>query len=247
MGTEEPKNILVIDESQALREAIQEILSHRDFRITATAAGAEARALLESRVEEFDLIIVNLLLPASAGFDVLEWIRAERSRLTMPILALTGPTKMAVTVERLRGIEAAGVQDTRTLWDQLQYRVRGLVFPSAGNQRAAIRVASGLPVNCGLGSIWVQGIIGNISRVGMFVKLEAPPRAGQQVRLQFILPGIPRLFEATARVVWSARRDQGAVVPGMGVEILDLDEAGLSQINAFVRMQLEKFDRIPAD
>ena len=244
MAAGDPKHILVIEESQVLREAIQDLLSHEGFQVTATAGGAPARALLESGAADLDLIVVNPHLQAASGFDVLEWLRAQRPRLSIPILALTGPTTMAITAERLRGLEAAGVQDARTLWDQLPYRVRALVFPKEGNERAAIRMPSGLPVNCRIGQAWSQGIIGNISRRGMFVKLEAPPGASQQVLLQFILPEIARLFEVHARVVWVARRDQGADVPGMGMEFLDLDEAGSSQLNAFLRVELEKFGRI---
>jgi uncharacterized protein (TIGR02266 family) len=189
--------------------------------------------------------VVNLQLSSSDQFDVLEWLRAQRTRLRIPILAVTVLTKMAVTVEQLRGLEAAGVQDTRTLWDQLPYRVRALISHKEGDQRAAVRMPSGLPVNVRSGQAWTQGIIGNISRTGMFVKLEAPPAAGQQVTIQFILPDIPRLFEAQARIVWAARREGGASVPGMGVEFVGLDATGASQINAFVRMELEKFGPLP--
>ncbi len=246
MAAGEQKHVLVIEESQVLREAIQEILAHEGFRVTVTSGGTPARTLLEGRAAEFDLIVLNLHLSPSSDFDVLEWLRAERGRLKIPILAITGPTRMAVTVERLRGLEAAGVQDTRTLWDVLPFRVRALLYPKEGDQRAAIRMPSGLPVNCRIRQNWMQGTIGNISRMGMFVKLEAPPAPGQDILLQFILPNIPRLFEVHARVVWSARRDQGAAVPGVGVEFTDLDAAGSSQINAFVRLELQKFGPIPA-
>ena len=163
----------------------------------------------------------------------------------MPILALSGPTKLDVIVDRLRGLEAAGVQDTRFLWDQLPYRVRTLVYPQERNQRAADRMPSGLPVMCRVGQTWVQGVIANISRLGMFVKLEDAPKPGLQVLLQFLLPAIPRLFEVRARVVWAARPEHGAAVPGMGAEFLDLDEAGSAAIDAAVRRDLEEFSRIP--
>jgi len=245
MTADEQKFILVIEESQVLREAIQELLTREGFGVMATAGGAPARAILESRAADFDLIVVNLHLSPSPDFDVLEWLRAERPRLAIPILALTEPTKMALTVERLRGLEAVGVQDTRTLWDVFPYRVRALVFPQGHEQRTAIRTPSGLPVNCRAGRAWKQGIIGNISRNGMFVGLEGPPGPGEEVLLQFILPEVARLFEVKARVVWVTRRDKGMAVPGMGVEFLDLDEAGASQIGAFVRLELEKFGHIP--
>ncbi len=245
MGTAEERHILVIEDSQALREAIRELLAREGFRVAATAGGPDARALLENQAAEVDLIVVNLDLTASSGFDVLEWIRAQRARLTTPILALTGPAKMALTVERLRGLGAVGVQDTRTLWDQLPYRVRALFYPKEGNRRAAVRAASGLPVNCRVGQAWTQGVIGNISCTGMFVRVEPPAEPGQQVLLQFILPEISRLFEVQARVMWASRRDQGAAAPGMGLEFLGLDEAGSNQINTLVRLELEKSSRGP--
>ncbi len=245
MAEGEPSHILVIEESQVLREAMQELLAHEGFHVTAVTGGAGARQILETRAAEFALLVVNLHLSSADQFDVLEWLRAQRARLRIPILAVTGPTHMAGTVERLRGLEAAGVQDTRTLWDQLPYRVRALVSQKEGNQRAAVRMPSGLPVNVRIGQGWTQGTIGNISRSGMFVKVEAPPAPGGQVLLQFIMPDIPRLFEVQARVVWAARRESGASVPGIGVEFVGLDETGSSQLNAFVRMEMEKFGAVP--
>ena len=245
MAEGEPSHILVIEESRVLREAIQELLADEGFQVTAMDGGAGARDLLQSRAADFDLIVVNLQAPAASQFDVVEWLRAERPRLGIPILAVTGPTRLALVAERLRGLEAAGVQDTRTLWDQLPYRVRAILNPREADQRAAVRAPSGLPVNVRVASTVTQGIIGNISRVGMFVKLEGPPGSGQEVLLQFILPDIARLFDVRARVVWAARRDTGSPVPGMGVEFVNLDAAGASQINAYVRRELEKFGALP--
>lgn len=245
MAVHDQKHILVIEESRVLREAIQDLLAGEGFKVTASDGGAGARELLESRAAEFDLIVVNLQVPAASQFDVVEWLRAQRPRLAIPILAVTGPTRLALAAERLRGLEAAGMQDTRTLWDQLPYRVRAVLNPKEADQRAAVRMPSGLPVNVRLGSTVTQGIIGNISRVGMFVKVEGPPGPAQVVLLQFILPDIARLFEVRGRVVWSARREAGAAIPGMGVEFLELDEAGASQLSAYVRRELEKFGGFP--
>jgi len=245
MAGHDPTHILVIEESRVLREAIQDLLSGEGFDVTVTDGGVGARDLLQRRAADYDLIVVNLQAPAASQFDVVEWLRAERPRLGIPILAVTGPTRLALAAERLRGLEAAGVQDTRTLWDQLPYRVRAVLNPREADQRAAVRAPSGLPVNLRVGSTVTQGIIGNISRVGMFVKLEAPPASGQEALLQFILPDIAWLFEVRARVVWAARRDAGAAVPGMGAEFLNLEAAGASQINAYVRRELEKFGPLP--
>ncbi len=246
MAGDKQKHILVIEDSRILREAIQDLLAQEGFKITAADGGAGARGLLETRAADFDLIVVNLQVAPASQFDALEWLRARRSNLPIPILAITGPARMALAVERLRGLEAAGVQDTRTMWDQLPYRVRTLLNPKETDQRAAVRMPSGLPVNVRMGSTATQGVIGNLSSVGMFVRLEVPLPLGQEVVLQFILPDIPRLFEAQARVVWTARRDAGATVPGMGVEFLSLDSVASGQINAFVRMELEKFAPTPA-
>lgn len=239
------KHILVIEESRGLREAIQNILAREGFRVTVTDGGPDARPLLEGRAAEFDLILVSLQLPASPQFDTLEWLRAARRRLAVPIVGMTGPSKMSIVADRLRGLAVEGVQDTRTIWDQLPFRVRALLYPKEAEQRAAVRAPAGVPVNCRFGQAWVQGTIGNISGTGMFVKVDAPREVGGQVLLQFILAGVSRLFEVRARVVWEARRDQGAAEPGLGVEFLDLDEAASSQISAFVRTEVEKLGRIP--
>jgi CheY-like chemotaxis protein/Tfp pilus assembly protein PilZ len=241
MPDEEPKHILVIEDSRALREAIQALLTAEGFQVTATDGGPSALALLDRQGAEFDLIILEPLVPATPASDVLEWLRAARPGLTTPVLALTAPTMKALTAERLRGMEAAGVQDVRTLWEELPYRVRALLHPQDASRRAAVRIPAALAVNVWVGPTCLPGIIGNLSRVGMFVKLEAPPKAGQPVLFQFLLPHVPALFEVRGRVVWAARREHGAAVPGMGAEFLGLDGASAVHLDAFLGTELAKF------
>jgi uncharacterized protein (TIGR02266 family) len=68
---------------------------------------------------------------------------------------------------------------------------------------------------------------------GMFVETPDPPAIGDEVSMEFRLPGLAAQVAVRARIVW--RREPGSEQPpGMGLQFVDVDEALCSQIGAFV-------------
>ena len=78
----------------------------------------------------------------------------------------------------------------------------------------------------------IEASSGNISKGGMFIKMDDPPELGAHCDLQFLLADVSRTVRVVAKVVHVARpiketEDSKTFVPGVGVQFvsfLDKDE-----------------------
>ena len=91
-------HLLVLDDDTRLRDLLQRFLTEEGFRVTSAADAEEARAKLKAF--QFDLLIVDVMLPGESGLD---FTRHVRSANAIPILMLTA---MGETESRILGLEA---------------------------------------------------------------------------------------------------------------------------------------------
>jgi len=90
-------HILAVDDDDRLRELLRKFLSENGFRVSAARDAADARLKLASL--EFDLIILDLMMPGENGLDFAADLRKINST---PILMLTA---MAESEDRIAGLE----------------------------------------------------------------------------------------------------------------------------------------------
>ena len=90
-------HILVIDDDDRLRKLLVKFLSDHDFMVTGAKDAADARGRLVGL--EFDLIVLDLMMPGESGLDFAQHFRKTRS---VPILMLTA---MNESEDRIRGLE----------------------------------------------------------------------------------------------------------------------------------------------
>ncbi len=79
-------NILIIDDEDFVRGAIQEILEDVGHHVVAASSGEEG--IEKFRQENFDLVITDLGMPGLAGWEVVARIKAIKSNV--PVVLLTG-------------------------------------------------------------------------------------------------------------------------------------------------------------
>jgi two-component system phosphate regulon response regulator OmpR len=96
MDQAEP-HLLVVDDDARIRELLRRYLSSTGFRVTTASDAAEARIKLASM--EFDLVVLDVMMPGENGFDLTQALR--RTSRT-PILLLTA---MAEPEDRIAGLE----------------------------------------------------------------------------------------------------------------------------------------------
>lgn len=93
----EKKHILVVDDDTRLRSLLQRYLRENDFYVSAAKGAEEARQALKTY--QFDLLIVDIMMPQETGLEFLEKLRSEN---TVPVIMLTA---MGETEDRISGLE----------------------------------------------------------------------------------------------------------------------------------------------
>jgi two-component system, OmpR family, phosphate regulon response regulator OmpR len=91
-------HLLVVDDDTRIRNLLHQYLTEKGFRVTAAATAAEARRKLEGI--DFDLMVLDVMMPGETGIDLTKSLRETKE---VPILMLTA---LSETDMRIKGLEA---------------------------------------------------------------------------------------------------------------------------------------------
>ncbi|MCJ8140760.1 response regulator [Falsirhodobacter halotolerans] len=91
-------HLLVVDDDERIRGLLQKFLVRNGFLVTTARDAAQARRLLAGL--EFDMLVLDVMMPGEDGVSLTRALRADR---TMPILLLTARGE---TQARIDGLEA---------------------------------------------------------------------------------------------------------------------------------------------
>lgn len=91
-------HLLIVDDDERIRSLLQKFLMRNGFMVTAARDAAHARRLMAGL--EFDLIILDVMMPGEDGITL---TRALRQTLSTPIMLLTAKGE---TQDRIAGLEA---------------------------------------------------------------------------------------------------------------------------------------------
>ncbi|MFN5620029.1 MAG: sigma-54-dependent transcriptional regulator, partial [Flavobacteriales bacterium] len=90
--------ILIIDDEQAIRHALREILEYESFNVTEAEDGPGALKLIEK--EAFDVIFCDIKMPRMDGMEVLS--KLKEKGLETPVIMITGHGNVETAVEALK-------------------------------------------------------------------------------------------------------------------------------------------------
>lgn len=91
-------HLLVVDDDTRIRNLLSLFLTERGYRVTVAGTAGEARRKLESL--DFDLLILDVMMPGETGVELTRSLRKTRE---VPILMLTA---LSETNARINGLEA---------------------------------------------------------------------------------------------------------------------------------------------
>ena len=94
---DEAPHLLVVDDDSRIRTLISRFLTENGFRVTVAQSAEEARKKMG--VIDFDLMVVDVMMPGESGMD---FTAAVRRASAVPILMLTARSE---TENRIRGLE----------------------------------------------------------------------------------------------------------------------------------------------
>jgi len=100
------EHILVAEDDEAIRRGLVDTLESEAYSVKAASDGAEALARL--REENFDLLVLDVMMPGRSGYDVCRELRGFDS--TLPVLMLTAKGE---EIDKVVGLEL-GADDYMT-------------------------------------------------------------------------------------------------------------------------------------
>jgi len=95
--TDPKQHLLVVEDEQTLRETLIYNLKREGYEVTASGDGGEALEL--AREQQFDLIVLDVMLPTLDGLSIVRILRKEQRT---PIILLTARSG---EVDRIMGLE----------------------------------------------------------------------------------------------------------------------------------------------
>ena len=91
-------NILIIEDEYSLADAVAETLKNEKFNVCIKTNGEEGED--EALTGNYDLILLDVMLPKKNGFEILKYIRQEK--IKTPIIILTAKSEID---DKLNGLE----------------------------------------------------------------------------------------------------------------------------------------------
>jgi CheY-like chemotaxis protein/signal transduction histidine kinase/HAMP domain-containing protein len=114
------KRLLIVEDNEAERTSIKELLDHDDIEIITTDTGAGALSTL--RENPCDCVVLDLRLPDMSGFEVLDSIRDDEALSEVPVVVFTGRELSVEEDAELhsmaRSIVVKGVESPERLLDE---------------------------------------------------------------------------------------------------------------------------------
>jgi signal transduction histidine kinase/DNA-binding response OmpR family regulator len=97
-GNDSLPTVLLVDDSQELREITAISLGQLGFEVTVAAGGAEALGMIEKEPDKFDIIVTDFAMPLVSGVDVIRF--ARNLRAGWPAIIVTGYADLEKIIDR---------------------------------------------------------------------------------------------------------------------------------------------------
>jgi CheY-like chemotaxis protein len=91
--------VLVVDDEARNRDLLDRWLTREGFQVTLATSGLEA--LLQIADKDFDLVLLDIMMPGKSGLEVLTAIRERHSAAELPVIMITALVDSLTTVRAL--------------------------------------------------------------------------------------------------------------------------------------------------
>ncbi|HZH28384.1 MAG TPA: response regulator transcription factor [Azospirillaceae bacterium] len=143
--------VLLVEDDPSLAKSVELMLKSEGFIVDVTELGEDGLEI--GKIYDYDIIILDLMLPDIDGYEVLRRLRA--ARVETPILILSGLTELDA---KLKGL-GFGADDYLTKpFDkrELVARIQAIIRRSKGHAQSVIRTGK-LVVNLDARTVDVEG------------------------------------------------------------------------------------------
>jgi DNA-binding response OmpR family regulator len=182
--------ILVAEDDAPLADFLRQRLVQEQFAVQFVSDGREAQRLAANQA--FDLVLLDLNLPAAAGLDVLRGIRSRKPDL--PVMVVTGS---ALVEERVRGLDA-GADD---------YVAKPFAFAELAARIRAVLRRGNRPANAILcvADLAIDRVTHTVQRDGQHIDLSPKEFALLEYLMRYAGQPVTRM--AIVEQVWKLKFD----------------------------------------
>jgi len=212
--------LLVVEDERRMLELLRQGLREEGHTVLCAADGAEALPLL--REHEFDVVILDVMMPRMNGFEMASQMRAENNYT--PLLMLTAKDTVPDIVQGLD----LGADDYMTKpfsFDELLLRLRALKRSSTASQPSTLQLAD----------LLLDTATHNVTRAGKDIRLTRT----EYTLLERLLSNAGRVVPRDALIfsVWGQRDGIGANTLDAFVRLLrnKIESAGRERLIHTVR------------
>ncbi|HVI25564.1 MAG TPA: response regulator, partial [Xanthomonadaceae bacterium] len=114
------RRLLVVEDNDAERMSIEELVRHDDVEVDTVASGEQA--LEQLRASRYDCLVLDLRLPDMSGFELLDRLQEDDALRSLPVVVFTGKELTAEEDQRLRKVAKSvvikGVESPERLLDE---------------------------------------------------------------------------------------------------------------------------------
>lgn len=130
--SDDAAHLLVIDDDTRIRNLLSQFLRQNGFRVDVAGDAAKARRMLEGL--DFDLLIIDVMMPGETGISL---TRSLRETKNVPILMLTA---LSETENRIDGLEAGADDYLPKPFDPRELLLRVNAILRRGHKPAAYKI-----------------------------------------------------------------------------------------------------------
>ncbi len=103
----EKKKILIVEDELEFAELVKARLGMVGYEATIAVDAYSGTSL--ALKEDYDLIVLDLMMPAGGGFSMLERLRKFPSKSTVPVVILTGKTIDGEVKEKAQKLKVSAI------------------------------------------------------------------------------------------------------------------------------------------
>jgi DNA-binding response OmpR family regulator len=104
------KSILIVEDERPLALALKLKLEKAGFAVQVATDGKHATEILEK--EDFDLMLLDLIMPRLDGFGVLQWLQDKKKRVKVIVTSNLGQEEDIARVKKLGAVDYYVKADT---------------------------------------------------------------------------------------------------------------------------------------
>lgn len=149
--------LLIIEDEDDLRNVLEENLKEEGHTVEAESNGADG--LRRALHYDYDLILLDVMLPEMDGWEILEKLRERKDT---PVLMLTARDTSA---DRVKGLDLGSDDYVVKPFDlnELKARIRALLRRSSGGSNPVLEIAEGIEMDTNSRRVFKNGVDINLT------------------------------------------------------------------------------------